>query len=91
MNQFYISDRGTVSALEIAQERKTIQQHQKTLLQMQERNQELEEIMDLMELMGKAKDPSTKLQLCNAILDRIEAMIEEAKFVQDEITRNKDV
>lgn len=47
---------------------------------MQERNKELEEIMDLMELMGKSKDPATKLQLCNAILERIEAMEEEAKF-----------
>ena len=57
---------------------------------MQERNKELEEIMDLMELMGKSKDPATKLQLCNAILERIEAMEEEAKFTQEEIARNKE-
>jgi hypothetical protein len=64
--------------------------HELQLLQITT-NKELEEIMDLMELMGKAKDPATKLQLCNAILHRIELMEQEAKFVADELARNKDV
>ena len=45
--------------------------------------------MQLMDQLGKAKDPASKLSLCNQILQKIEALEEEARLTQEEIDQSK--